>query len=86
MNSCPKQKHIQISKGDTDLIKMETDYEKLKEKHKDVLENKAVRAIANWYNNPPRLSEETPISEEEYVERAKTNIKGLKQKLKYCLN
>lgn len=62
-------------------------YETLREKHKDVLENKAVRAIANWYGNPPQLGELTEEpSEQEYMERAKINIKGLSKKLKYCFN
>jgi hypothetical protein len=61
---------------------MELDYEALREKHKDVLENKAVQAIANWYRNPPQLGEPIKeISEEQYMENARRNMKGLSKKM-----
>jgi hypothetical protein len=64
--------------------KMETNYEKLREKHKDVIENKAVQAIKGWRDN---LHSNNYInSDEVYIEKAKRNIKSLNQKMDSLFN
>lgn len=56
----------------------EYDFDKLKEKHKNILENQAVRKIANWRD--PLYHPDLDFSEEEYTQRALRNLKSLKTK------
>ncbi len=67
---------------------MDVDLEKLKEEHKDVFENPDVTAIANWYSNPPILGDPSKkeMTEEQYVENARRNMKGLRKYLNHCIN
>lgn len=52
------------------------DFDKLKEKHKDVIENPAVRTIVNWRD--PLYSPDKDFSEEKYIQRALKNLNKLK--------
>lgn len=51
--------------------------EELKEKHKDVINNPAVIAIANWRD--PLYHPEPEESEEKYVQRALENLPAYKK-------
>jgi len=61
------------------------DFEKLKEKHKDVLESPAVQIITNWRD--PLYNPDQNFSEEEYLQKAKDNLQKMEEKgfLEKCL-
>ncbi len=75
--------------GDETLsIEDKLEFERLKEKHRHVFENKAVLAIAYWQDpihtlGGPRTKE---FSEEKYLAKAKRAIKGIGNYLKRVLN
>ncbi len=63
------------------------EFERLKEKHKDVFENEDVRAIAYWEDPIHKLGGPGPsTSEKEYLARAIKSIKGLRDYFERVLN
>jgi hypothetical protein len=65
------------------MIEDKVDFEKLREKHKEVLEDKNVQAICNW-KDP--LYNSVDESEEEFLLRAKKKLNSSSKYFKNLIN